>query len=92
MSPKSSSVRAIRLAIGKQRLEADHHGGQFVTFGYERGTEIRDWRPDVGELVRIVPNHVCVVVHLNDVIYGIRGDVVETSWPVEARGRQRAAD
>ncbi len=49
-----------------------------------RGTH---WRPRVGEVVRIVPNHVCVVVHLNDVIYGMRDDVVETSWPVSARGR-----
>jgi D-serine deaminase-like pyridoxal phosphate-dependent protein len=45
------------------------------------------WEPRVGELVRIVPNHVCVVVHLNDWIYGVRGDVVETNWPVTARGR-----
>ncbi|HEV8363341.1 MAG TPA: alanine racemase [Gemmatimonadaceae bacterium] len=46
-----------------------------------------DWRPEVGEQVRIVPNHVCVVVHLNDVMYGVRGDVVEATWPVAARGR-----
>jgi D-serine deaminase-like pyridoxal phosphate-dependent protein len=45
------------------------------------------WRPRVGEQVRIVPNHVCVVVHLNDAVYGVRGDQVETSWAVEARGR-----
>ena len=45
------------------------------------------WRPQVGEQVRIVPNHVCVVVHLNDTMVGVRGDVVETTWPVSARGR-----
>jgi D-serine deaminase-like pyridoxal phosphate-dependent protein len=45
------------------------------------------WRPQVGEKVRVIPNHVCIVVHLNDVIAGVRGDVVETSWPVAARGR-----
>src|SRR5215467_5069930 len=45
------------------------------------------WRPEVGERVRVIPNHVCVVVHLNDVIAGVRGEVVETSWPVAARGR-----
>jgi D-serine deaminase-like pyridoxal phosphate-dependent protein len=45
------------------------------------------WRPSVGEQVRIVPNHVCVVVHLNDTIHGVRGEQVETSWPVSARGR-----
>ena len=45
------------------------------------------WRPVVGERVRVIPNHVCIVVHLNDVIVGVRGDCVETSWPVAARGR-----
>jgi len=46
-----------------------------------------DWRPVVGERVRIVPNHVCIVVHLNDTIVGVRGEAVETTWPVAARGR-----
>jgi D-serine deaminase-like pyridoxal phosphate-dependent protein len=45
------------------------------------------WKPRIGEVVRIVPNHVCVVVHLNDTIHGVRGDIVETTWPVSARGR-----
>lgn len=45
------------------------------------------WRPRVGDVVRLVPNHVCIVVHLNDVIHGVRGDVVEGRWPVSARGR-----
>jgi D-serine deaminase-like pyridoxal phosphate-dependent protein len=51
-----------------------------------------DWRPAVGDRVRIVPNHVCIVVHLNDAIVGVRGDVVETSWPVAARGRGYATE
>jgi D-serine deaminase-like pyridoxal phosphate-dependent protein len=45
------------------------------------------WRPQVGERVRVVPNHVCIVVHLNDLVYGVRSDAVVTSWPVTARGR-----
>lgn len=45
------------------------------------------WRPKVGDRVRIIPNHVCIVTHLNDFIHGIRGDRVETVWPVAARGR-----
>jgi D-serine deaminase-like pyridoxal phosphate-dependent protein len=52
-----------------------------------RGT---DWRPNIGDRVRIVPNHVCIAVHLHEVIYGVRGEKVETSWPVAARGRHRA--
>jgi D-serine deaminase-like pyridoxal phosphate-dependent protein len=47
-----------------------------------------DWRPTVGEQVRLVPNHVCIVVHSHEVIYGFRGDRIETSWPVSARGRR----
>ena len=46
-----------------------------------------DWRPTVGDVVHVVPNHVCIVVHLNDTIFGARGDVVERRWKVEARGR-----
>lgn len=49
------------------------------------------WRPAVGDQVRIIPNHVCIVTHLNDTIHGVRGDQVETSWTVAARGRARSA-
>jgi D-serine deaminase-like pyridoxal phosphate-dependent protein len=45
------------------------------------------WRPRLGDLVRVVPNHVCIVVHLFDEIIGVRGHAVETRWPVAARGR-----
>jgi D-serine deaminase-like pyridoxal phosphate-dependent protein len=45
------------------------------------------WRPRVGDTVRIVPNHVCIVVHLNDVLYAVDGDRVDGVWPVAARGR-----
>ena len=50
-------------------------------------TSNSSWRPSVGERVRVIPNHVCIVVHLNDIVYGVRGARVETSWPVAARGR-----
>ncbi len=45
------------------------------------------WRPSVGDRVRIVPNHVCVVTHLFDEAVGVRGDRVESRWPIAARGR-----
>jgi D-serine deaminase-like pyridoxal phosphate-dependent protein len=48
-----------------------------------------DWRPHVGERVRIVPNHVCVSVNLQNRIWGIRGERIEESWLVEARGWSR---
>jgi D-serine deaminase-like pyridoxal phosphate-dependent protein len=45
-----------------------------------------DWRPRVGDRVRIVPNHVCVSVNLHDTVWGLRGERIERSWPVAARG------
>ncbi len=45
-----------------------------------------DWRPAVGDRVRVVPNHVCVSVNLQDRLWGTRGDAIVTSWPVGARG------
>lgn len=41
----------------------------------------------VGERVRILPNHSCVVSNLHDRILGVRGDRVEAELPVAARGR-----
>jgi D-serine deaminase-like pyridoxal phosphate-dependent protein len=49
------------------------------------------WRPRVGEQVRIVPNHVCIVVHLHEQVYGLRGDKIVAEWPVAARGRRLVA-
>jgi D-serine deaminase-like pyridoxal phosphate-dependent protein len=49
------------------------------------------WRPAVGERVRIIPNHACIVVHLFDFMHGVRGGSVETTWPIAARGRAAPA-
>jgi D-serine deaminase-like pyridoxal phosphate-dependent protein len=49
-----------------------------------------DWRPRLGDRVRIVPNHVCIVVHLFDEIIGVRGEMAESTWPIAARGRGAA--
>ncbi len=43
--------------------------------------------PHLGEVVAIVPNHVCPVVDLFDAVVAVRGDEVLGSWPVDARGR-----
>jgi D-serine deaminase-like pyridoxal phosphate-dependent protein len=51
-----------------------------------------DWRPRLGDRVRIVPNHVCMVVHAFDAVVGVRGEHVETEWPVTARGRAPLLD
>jgi len=44
-------------------------------------------RPKVGEMVRIIPNHVCPVTNLFDEVTFIRGDEVVGTAPVAARGK-----
>jgi D-serine deaminase-like pyridoxal phosphate-dependent protein len=44
-----------------------------------------DWRPRVGDRVRIIPNHVCVSVNLQPAVHGVRGGVVERAWGIDAR-------
>ncbi len=46
-------------------------------------------RPQVGDVVNVVPNHCCVVSNMVDEVYGIRDGAVEVVWPVAARGRVR---
>ncbi len=44
--------------------------------------------PHLGEIVAIVPNHVCPVIDLFDRFVAVRGDIVIGNWPVDARGRR----
>jgi D-serine deaminase-like pyridoxal phosphate-dependent protein len=43
-------------------------------------------KPEIGERVSVIPNHVCVVTNLFNQIVGVRRDAVEATWPVAARG------
>lgn len=45
--------------------------------------------PRLGEVVAIVPNHVCPVVEQFDDFVVVRGGEVIDRWPVDARGRSR---
>lgn len=49
-----------------------------------------DWRPRVGERVRIVPNHVCVSVNLHDQLWGLRAERLESHWAIRARNWSEA--
>ncbi|HEV8231492.1 MAG TPA: alanine racemase, partial [Thermoanaerobaculia bacterium] len=66
----------------KSRIDrlSEEHGVVRV----ERGETFR-----VGEKVRVLPNHACVVSNLHDRIVLVRGDRVEGEWAVAARGRVR---
>ena len=43
-------------------------------------------KPEVGERVTVLPNHVCPVSNLFNQVVGARGGTVEVIWPVAARG------
>lgn len=49
-----------------------------------------DWRPRVGDQVRVVPNHVCVSVNLQERLRGIEKDQVTREWIVAGRSRTPA--
>jgi D-serine deaminase-like pyridoxal phosphate-dependent protein len=46
-------------------------------------------RPEVGEVVNVIPNHCCVVSNMVDEVYGVRDGTVALTWPVAARGKVR---
>jgi D-serine deaminase-like pyridoxal phosphate-dependent protein len=46
-------------------------------------------KPDIGEVIYVVPNHCCVVSNMVDELYGVRAGKLETTWPVAARGTVR---
>jgi len=98
--PNQAVIDAGAKALGREPMRGvegegfgallDRPGVVVVRMSEEHGIldlSSTEWRPSVGDQVRVVPNHVCIVVHLNDVMYGVRGDRVERSWPVDARGR-----
>ena len=60
-----------------------------VSLSEEHGVlELADttWQPRIGERVRIVPNHVCVSVNLQDHLLAVDGDAYSI-LPLEGRGR-----
>jgi D-serine deaminase-like pyridoxal phosphate-dependent protein len=44
-------------------------------------------RPAVGDIVRVIPNHVCVVVNMVDRMIAVRGETIVGEIAVAARGR-----
>ncbi|NIR50176.1 D-TA family PLP-dependent enzyme [candidate division KSB1 bacterium] len=53
----------------------------------EHGIIESDAEFEIGEKVRIIPNHACVVVNMFDEMYGIRNSQVEKVFTIEGRGR-----
>ena len=44
-------------------------------------------KPNIGDIVRVIPNHVCVVVNMVDQLIAVRGTEIVDVLPVAARGK-----
>ncbi|MBR0756444.1 D-TA family PLP-dependent enzyme [Bradyrhizobium jicamae] len=73
-------------------LILEHPEAKIAKFAEEHGfldLARSNTRPNVGDVVRIVPNHVCVVVNMMDEVVMVRGDEIIGTLPVAARGKLR---
>jgi D-serine deaminase-like pyridoxal phosphate-dependent protein len=80
LRPRSGGFGRIVGRKGRLQKLSEEHG--VVAVG--RGESFR-----VGERVRILPNHACVVANLHDRLIGTSGERVEAILPVAARGQVR---
>jgi D-serine deaminase-like pyridoxal phosphate-dependent protein len=73
-------------------LILEHPEARIARFAEEHGfldLARSNTRPNVGDVVRIVPNHVCVVVNMMDEVVMVRGEEIIGTLPVAARGKLR---
>ncbi len=73
-------------------LILEHPEAKIARFAEEHGfldLSKTNSRPAVGDVVRIVPNHVCVVVNMADEVVMVRGDEIIGTLPTAARGKLR---
>lgn len=68
----------------------EHPNARIHKFAEEHGfldlTNCND-KPGVGEIVRVIPNHVCVAVNMVDQLVAVRSGEIAQVIPVAARGR-----
>ncbi|MEH2514353.1 D-serine deaminase-like pyridoxal phosphate-dependent protein [Nitrobacteraceae bacterium AZCC 1564] len=73
-------------------LILEHPEAKIARFAEEHGfldLSKTNSRPAIGDVVRIVPNHVCVVVNMADEVVMVRGDEIIGTLPTVARGKLR---
>src|SRR3954464_1104924 len=73
-------------------LILEHPEAKIARFAEEHGfldLSRSNTRPNVGDIVRVVPNHVCVVVNMMDEVVMVRGDEIIGTLPVAAGGELR---
>lgn len=64
--------------IAVQDLSEEH--GHLNLKGAER-------KPALGELIRVIPNHVCTCINMHERVYEVQGEQVVGEWRVAGRGK-----
>jgi D-serine deaminase-like pyridoxal phosphate-dependent protein len=59
---------------------SDEHGSIAVD------PSLQDRELSVGDVITLLPSHVCTTINLHDLLIGVRDGKVVTIWPIEARG------
>ncbi|WNG40222.1 D-TA family PLP-dependent enzyme [Archangium violaceum] len=95
--PGQAVIDAGSKALAKEELPIGGYGAlldrpEVVVYSLSEEHGLLDlsrttWKPRVGERVRVVPNHVCVSVNLQDDLWAVRGSEVVKHWGVEGRLR-----
>lgn len=101
-TPDRAVIDAGSKSLSSDRIDPSAGSGYGLIRGYEDAVIERlneehgvidlsrcSRKPQVGERVRILPNHVCVVSNLHDEIAVSRGGVLLDTRRVEARGKTR---
>jgi len=96
--PGQAVVDAGSKALNREEVGPDRHDGYGVLLDRPDVRVARmseehgvldlagsDWRPRVGDRVRIVPNHVCVSVNLHDRLWTVEHGRIVGAWRVTAR-------
>ncbi len=86
-----AGMKAVSLEFGMPQLKIDNRVAELYKLAEEHGyiklTSVSDKRFNIGDKIEIIPSHGCTTINLHEKFYGIRNDVVETIWPIEARGK-----
>jgi D-serine deaminase-like pyridoxal phosphate-dependent protein len=83
----SDAARGDQISYGMIRGDAK---AVFVALSEEHGhvdTTQSGRSYQVGERLRVLPNHVCATLNMHNCVYGIRNGMVEKVWEVAARGK-----
>ena len=87
--PYSNGWRIVK-GLDGYGLILEHPEAKIARFAEEHGfldLARSNTRPVVGDVVRIVPNHVCVVVNMMDEVVMVRGEEIVGTLSVAARGK-----